>query len=524
MMNSISKKFFLGLFLIVILSLSFYKNIFAVVSDGYFDRFQYDSEALVAGYIVVQQKNLPITPRPGHLASVGVQEINLPLTLYQAFPLLDNKILEPFSSTTADINDDNWDHGISRKFAGLIVDSNAALEQYAGRKLTVLGQTRVIKLIEHEGPYTRVKLSGDVLAMDVVNGDGVTFSISGDPVDTHIAVKSYPAQYGIQGIILSSLYEPLGGKLSRLHLLNSILLALVITALCFLFARVFSIQFSIIFLLSIVFSPWVVPFAKNLYWVAFTWFLPALFAAWYFLSANRSKKILYSLLLYLAFTFKCLAGYEYISTIILFAAAPFFYHAIATHDPQYRWRNVKGFFIVCLIGVAGFLTALLLHATMRGDTIWAGLKHIYEWDVLRRTYGDPDLFKYHPLVVESLKASTFDVLNIYFSEWSTPLLKHLPGTAFVPLVVVTIGVLGYRMMGPTSFRNRNDLALFITFFLPPLSWFVLAKAHSYIHFHMNFVLWYFGFVAALFHILFNALKRAVLHFQLWLKTARIEEI
>ena len=42
--------------------------------------------------------------------------------------------------------------------------------------------------------------------------------------------------------------------------------------------------------------------------------------------------------------------------------------------------------------------------------------------------------------------------------------------------------------------------LLISAFLTSVSWFVLGKAHSYIHTHMNFAMWYFGFVQLLFYI------------------------
>ena len=36
--------------------------------------------------------------------------------------------------------------------------------------------------------------------------------------------------------------------------------------------------------------------------------------------------------------------------------------------------------------------------------------------------------------------------------------------------------------------------LFLTSLLAPLSWFIMAKGHSAIHLHINFVLWYITFI------------------------------
>ena len=45
------------------------------------------------------------------------------------------------------------------------------------------------------------------------------------------------------------------------------------------------------------------------------------------------------------------------------------------------------------------------------------------------------------------------------------------------------------------------LILFIITLLTTISWFVLGKAHSYIHTHMNFVLFFMGWVQVSIYIL-----------------------
>ena len=45
-------------------------------------------------------------------------------------------------------------------------------------------------------------------------------------------------------------------------------------------------------------------------------------------------------------------------------------------------------------------------------------------------------------------------------------------------------------------RQQQDIALILTTWfsiLAPLSWFVIFKAHSYIHTHMSFLLWQMPF-------------------------------
>lgn len=45
------------------------------------------------------------------------------------------------------------------------------------------------------------------------------------------------------------------------------------------------------------------------------------------------------------------------------------------------------------------------------------------------------------------------------------------------------------------------VALYIVTFLTSVSWFVLAKSHSYVHTHINFVLWYMGYVQVCLYVI-----------------------
>ncbi|MWV66231.1 hypothetical protein DCO58_00655 [Helicobacter saguini] len=48
---------------------------------------------------------------------------------------------------------------------------------------------------------------------------------------------------------------------------------------------------------------------------------------------------------------------------------------------------------------------------------------------------------------------------------------------------------------------RLCVVLIFVFALSPLSWYIMGKAHSYIHTHMNFILLYFGFIPTLFYVI-----------------------
>jgi uncharacterized membrane protein YqaE (UPF0057 family) len=516
------KTIFLWLGTLVLLYLSFYGNFFQVAPSDYFADFQRDSETLVVGRLAAAQNHVK-WPEHSHIGFVSIHDFEYNGNyIYQSYQLLNNKDLPSLSIGTVPLTDTNWNLGIARSFPGMLVPFDARLENYVGRSLTVLGVTRVIKVVERDGNYAIIRLIGDAPLIRATSLGPVEIRILGgkiDPGEFHVTPN--PTHFGVQGSFFLQLFDITGHKLAALHRINALLTAAMLTGLLFLYARTFSSQFAIIFGGVTLLSPWISAFGRNLYWVPFTWFLPAVVALLFLRAELWRSRVVYGFLVYLAFMVKCLAGYEYISSVILFAAAPFLYFSIVAVSKENRIRNVRDFFVICFIGVAAFLTALLLHAHLRGPDIWEALRVIYEGDVKRRTYGDPNNFD--PVYAASLSSSPLQVLKIYIVNWHTELIKFVPGEAFKFLGVGAIVSLLYRFFYLNN-RKLADLALLIAFFLPPVSWFVLAKAHSFIHTQLNFVLWYLGFVPAIFHVCFNGLKLLFVRLCEWAITTEVEEI
>lgn len=511
----------LALLLAVLLTLSFHKNIFSVVPAQQFSGYQKDSETLVLGRIISAENNR-VLPLGAGIGFVGIFDfVYIPEYILQSYQLIGKKVLEPLVLKSAPLNDENWIEGVSRHDARIVL-LGAGIDRYVGRKIEIQGEVRTIKVVKYNYQYANLELTGGLLRIGKSGGDGVDVKISGAPVEAS-AMKfvAYPQQYGIQGPLFSSIYTMLNQGVYVLNLLNSFAFAVVVVALVFLYSKVISLQFSVFFLLSVAFSPWLVAFGRNLYWIPFAWFLPAVFALSLFFSRTRSQEILICFFLFGAFVFRFLAGYEYVTSVILFAAAPFFYLIAMSKGREARVLNLRRLITVFVIGVAAFVVALLLHATVRGDTIWEGLQSIYEVDVKRRTYGDSSRFD--PLTAASLTSSPIAVVATYVNSWTTDLVKMVPGRWFPLILLWAIAVLVYRWMGE-NIQWRADTALFFGFLIVPLSWFLLAKGHSFIHTQLNFVLWYFGFVASLLHVSFNGLKLALLHLGGWMQRHSMEEI
>lgn len=355
------------------------------------------------------------------------------------------------------------------------------------------------------------------------NAQDVYAIIFGETESAQLGFKPYKSQYGIQGVFFSKIHSLFGlSKLYQLQSINSILLAIVIVSLFSLYRHIYDELFAAIFLITMLSSVWVVAFARNLYWAPFLWFVPALLAA--ILYTKRNTKVRALLLFGIAFAvfIKSLAGYEYLSTITLFACSVFVVAPFFKYKEQKSSINWAMLFLVFTACVIGFFGALLVHASMsiKGDSIITGLQNIYELDVKRRTYGDPSSFL--PQVKDSLDSSPFSVLKIYIIDWKIPLVAWLPGKYFKLLFVFSLVGIFFQFWKKHPTRQR-DAVLWSFFFLVSTSWFVLAKAHSYVHTHLNFVLWYFGFVQALFYVSLNSANAFRLSFIERMKTKGIKD-
>ncbi len=319
----------------------------------------------------------------------------------------------------------------------------------------------------------------------------------------------YVSQVGLQGKIFTFLFNTLNLKSIKIfYIFNAVALSLALLLIAWEYENIVP-RLGMCFAVATIFSPWVVSFARNLYWVPFTWYLPALFSLYYYKYIHSCKgKWICAGCIFAAFFIKSLCGYEYLSSIILLAAMPFALSVFMEPSRLSRIACVKYFSIVCGLGCLGFLCALLLHANMRGDTVLHGLANIFEQDVLRRTYGDPSAFS--PPHRASLTASPLTVVGMYIFQWKTRVLAFVPGlfgaAFFLVCLLPSLGALLWEKRMRDRLLTRNLFFLFYAASIP-LSWFILGKAHSYIHTHMNFVLWYMGFIPVCLFLLTDVCVR-----------------
>ena len=305
--------------------------------------------------------------------------------------------------------------------------------------------------------------------------------------------ESYMSQVGIQGHIFGKIVSiiPKMNKINLFRLICCCLLVIVLGLIIIQLHKRYGILFASIFGVVSFLSPWIVNFSRNLYWVEFTWFIPMLLGL-LCINYEDKRKFIYPLF-FIAIFIKSLCGYEYLSTIMMTGIMFLLVEWICNKEK--RKSIFKTIFIIGICSLAGFIAAYIIHAYMYGSgNIFEGFKLMKVNLIERRTFGNASDFD--PMFADSLNASIWDVIIKYFWFAGSP----LDGKLMCIIMVVTVFALIYQK---TVLKENNtfEVSIFIISLLTTISWIVLGKAHSYIHTHMNFVLFYMGWVQISIYIL-----------------------
>jgi len=330
------------------------------------------------------------------------------------------------------------------------------------------------------------------------------------------AYTTYNSQIGGEGMLFGILDRSLTPlpqeKLRLFHALTSLFSAIILTAIIFWFYLEFGLTVALFVLTSAVFSQWLVVFGRNLYWSMWAFYLPVA-SIMYYLKVKRTPMLISTstlgVIIFMTIFIKCLVnGYEYITSTIIMMIVPFVYYSIL------KGLNVRSFLTGLFTAAAGTGLAILLSflilclqiGSVKGNVL-DGVKHI-AFALQERTVASPTQsgstssmeFSTIHVVVTYVEGTFFDANNYLYC--SNPFMsKYVLKVRYFYLILL------FMMMSVIlySFRNRHvsaknkqkDLALICaTWFsiLAPLSWFVIFREHSYIHRHMNYVVWQMPFV------------------------------
>lgn len=321
-------------------------------------------------------------------------------------------------------------------------------------------------------------------------------------------------------------------KLRLFWKITALALAIIFTIILFWIKRKFGYLASFLTLLMIISSHWLTLFGKNMWWSLWSFYLPFISLLIFFEKFNNYKKPLLRLFIvaFLSMFVKCFfTGYEYITTAILMAACPLVYYSIL-----YNW-SFTIFFKKGLVFSAATLSSifvsfgiLILQIASTSGSFSEGVNHII-YSFKKRTHADSSTL--NEVYKHSLDASITDVLQTYwngvafdFTTFYQPFWDSFVTVDFGELVVLfaffsaLLFWLKTKAITPIKVKqNVNALVITTWFsFAAPLSWFILFKSHSYIHTHMNFIVWFMPFAILGFAVISTCMsiliKIFVVHF------------
>ncbi|WP_375399798.1 hypothetical protein [uncultured Amnibacterium sp.] len=324
----------------------------------------------------------------------------------------------------------------------------------------------------------------------------------------------YPSSLGVQGFLFEGLYRAGCSSLTCLNTVESAGFSIVLVLFAALLWLAVSRSLASVVLFSSLFSPWTVSAAHNLYWVPWSWLLPAAAACALTLARTRRWRVVWFVIIGLTTALKASMGYEFLSSTTLLATSiPLLAHVV--HGRRVDRQLVRTMAIVFASCVAGFLVVLVIHAFVVGNgSAAAGLQTIAH-DALKRTYGSTSLAAPGDgSTVRSLTLSPLAVLSTYLVSWPTSVFAFDIGAAPYPpfalgrssfwvMVVVAAAIIAVDLIRGNP-RWRRNAVVFVATASAPLSWFVLAKSHSATAIGVNYVLWYLIFIPALVWIIGEA--------------------
>lgn len=485
--------------LTVVLCWNYMYNSFDEENKGLFAGFQADSETLVSGMIRADSQHLETD-------SYG-------LGRYYGILVYD-------SYTGSFLNNENWENGYHREKPMVCISDNIYTQETAviGNQIQ-FSSGDIFKIIgtglleDEEGWRYLVLDSQDVLDPAQFGSlEAVKFINDAGQELPQGKASAYLSQYGLQGKIFRYLAGIIGENLTFYHFLCSFAAANIFSMIILLLWRKYNGLMAACYGVTFLLSPWIVNFARNLYWVEFTWFLPMLTGL---ICSIWIKKKWIRIACYVGAFFtvaiKCLCGYEYLTAIMLGMISFLLIDwvlVLIDKNKEEKQLLFKTIFFMGISALLGFAAAICIHARLRGNgNIAEGIQSIIETDVLRRT-GAGNLNDFDPVFWPSLNASIWDACKKYF-HFYTDIIAGIDNNMF-PLLCGIPFVIFFS----DYYRKKlqiDQLVMYIVFFLVSVSWFILGKSHSYIHTHMNYVLWYFGYIQICFYIIIrkilNVLKK-----------------
>lgn len=326
------------------------------------------------------------------------------------------------------------------------------------------------------------------------------------------AYWSYNSVPGFEAIPFSLIERYSGmtpaSNIKLFRLTEAILSAAVLSMFLVWILGEFGLAAALAGLLFMTLSEWMTLFGANFYWNLWAFYLPLVGLCFYLQHSDQTgqhSRVNLFLILAVTILIKCLFnGFEFISTALIVPFSALVYYGLRS-----KW-NLSVFISRFGSAAAGALSGaglglgvLALQIAARTGSFGQAVTFI-QYTSGKRSFGDPA--QYSGIEADSLRANLLNVLGTYINGRAINLngvfQVNIPGLEISYLqVFILFGIATLlffwqeRYRGGFSQPAKARALLATTWFsaLAPLSWFVLFKAHSYIHTQLNFITWQMPF-------------------------------
>lgn len=285
-------------------------------------------------------------------------------------------------------------------------------------------------------------------------------------------------------------------KIALYRFLNCLLLAFMISVIPYwIMKKTGSFKTGMVMLVPFVlFAPNLIMYGKNLYWCAWTLLMPTvvmmlLTESNYFARSNY-KLLLLSAAACLTVFVKCLFYFEFITSVMISMMIPVIYYLLNLDGGKETVKKkLTWFFTISAFAVVGFLLVILIKNALVSH-YYAHTPGVNNADGIlvenlkNRLFGNPQADD--PGIAESAKASLLYVLGImakkpFVSIKNIFSLTHMGLILLTAAASVAVVFLDRMTNGKVSNKIRYWLICCWISMAAPLSWFILAKPHTYIH-------------------------------------------
>ena len=309
----------------------------------------------------------------------------------------------------------------------------------------------------------------------------------------------YTSQIGLGGTfygILSLLFH-IDDNVVFLYGINVFFLCLVLFYILKWVYEEFGTLTAILTYVFLFYNEWIIVSARNLYWVTFTFFLPFICSLYFLKKEERTGDCSlkqWSIIAFVLIFIRASCGFEMISLVMINLEAPLFYYAFKNR--MEKGRFFKRFLSIGTVAILAFVVCMLIHTIQLGFYFEGDFKNAVAVklnNVGYRTGAFVNSNSYSGIMRTSLEASKLDVLETYFND-GRPLLFNLHMNSISYICGISLLMCGAsEHFWPNIAKLRRKLIalviLIMVCFLGPLSWYILASAHSYIHVTINYMLW-----------------------------------